>query len=89
MLALKINVAMSNAGVKPAGFGSLQLFDTGTSLDGRTVAEILAAAGAALGGKGLPSDYTFGSLNQLITDLNEAFDNGNTVSPFATAHLRK
>jgi len=59
------------------------------ALNGFTVAQILAAANDALGGNGLPGYVgSFGDLNQLVTALNEAFDNC-TPSAFANAHLCK
>ncbi|MBS1708379.1 MAG: hypothetical protein JSS65_06605 [Armatimonadetes bacterium] len=70
----------------PSGLGSLKLKDTGTSLDGQTVSQILAAANQALGAGTLPPGYTFSSLNDLIDNLNKAFDDGITSS-WANAHL--
>jgi hypothetical protein len=86
VLTLQINVDFSAADVTPSGFGALHLHDTGTSLDGLTVSQILAEANLALGGDGPPAGFTFGTLNDLITKLNEAFDNG-TESAWAAAHL--
>jgi hypothetical protein len=87
VLALQLNVDFSRAGLTPRGFGDLTLFATGTSLDGSTVSQILAAANRALGGGGLPSGYSFSTLNSLVTNLNEAYDNGNATA-WATSHLR-
>ena len=60
---------------------------SGTSLDGLTVSQILAVAETALGGGALPADYTIANLNALVTNLNEAFDNGTVVTLWASAHL--
>ena len=79
VLALQLNVDLE-------GFGSLVLTGTGTSLDGKTVAQILASANIALGGGALPAGFTFSSLNDLIDNLNSAFD-GCVPDAFATAHL--
>ena len=69
------------------GFGSLIYHNAGDSLDGKTVSQILTAANAALGGNGLPVGYSsFGDLNTLITNLNEAFDNC-TPSSWVQTHL--
>jgi hypothetical protein len=57
------------------------------ALNGQSVSQVLAAANDALGGNGLPSYVgSFGDLNQLVTALNESFDNC-TASAFATANL--
>jgi hypothetical protein len=86
VLALQLNVDFSDAGVTAGGFGDLVYSDSASSLDGKTVSEILAAANMALGGGGLPSGYTFSSLNALATNLNESFDNGVPTS-WAETHL--
>jgi ABC-type transporter Mla subunit MlaD len=70
----------------PAGFGDLTLVNTGTSLDGSTVSEILAIANQALAGNGLPVGYSFSDLNELITNLNESWDNC-VESEWAQQHL--
>lgn len=79
VLALQLNVDIN-------GFGSLVLSGTGTSLDGKTVAQILSAANIALGGGPLPSGFSYSSLNDLIDNLNSAFD-GCVANSFATTHL--
>jgi hypothetical protein len=91
---LTLTVAFSNGTIWPTGFGSLVYSNTGDSLDGLTVSQILATANQALAGNGLPSGYTFGLLNDLITDLNEAFDNNHgtklcTSSSWADQYLKK
>jgi hypothetical protein len=79
VLALQLNVNIE-------GLGSLVLSGTGTSLDGDTVAQVLAAANTALGGGGLPAGFSFSSLNDLIDNLNGSFD-GCVPDSFATGHL--
>jgi hypothetical protein len=60
-----------------------------TALSGTTILQVLADANNALGGNGLPSYVgSFGDLNQLVTALNESFDNCG-VTAFATAYLCK
>jgi hypothetical protein len=86
-VALTLNIGFSGVGGVPAGFGDLVLVDTGTSLDGATVSQILAIANQALAGNGLPVGFTFGDLNDLVTNLNEAFSDCQE-SGWATAHLR-
>jgi hypothetical protein len=84
--SLAINVALSGTGSDPAGFGNLVLHDTGTSLDGSTVSEILAAANNALAGNGLPDGFTFDDLNTLVANINLSWDNC-TQSDWGAAHL--
>jgi hypothetical protein len=79
VLALQLNVDLE-------GFGSLVLSGTGTSLDGKTVAQVLAAANLALAGGALPAGFTYSSLNDLVDNLNNAFD-GCVATAWATAHL--
>lgn len=91
LTALRINVDFSAAGVTvgPGGpVGAVRIIGTNTSLDGLTVAETLAVAKAALGGGALPAGMTVVNLNDLVTDLNEAFDNG-IQSVWARNHLAK
>jgi len=91
VLALQINVDFSAAGITqgPGGpVGELELCNTGTSLDGQTIAQILAAANTALGGGGLPTGYSISDLNDLVDNLNKAFDNG-IPSLWAIDHLCK
>jgi hypothetical protein len=89
VLALQLNVDFNTAGIIDGAGGSigdLSLCNTGTSLDGETISEILAAANVALGGGALPGGYTYSSLNDLVKKLNEAFDNCN-VSTWAQQYL--
>jgi hypothetical protein len=63
--------------------------DQAAPLNGKSVSDVLADANNALCGNGLPSYVgSFGDLNQLVTALNESFDNCK-VSSFATAYLSK
>jgi hypothetical protein len=90
--ALRLNVAFGG------GFGGLKLCNlvNGTAigsftidgtqaaaLNGTSVSGVLADANGALGGNGLPAYVgSFGDLNQLVTTLNESFDDC-TPSAFA------
>lgn len=85
VLALQINVAFSQAGVTPNGFGSLKLKNTGTSVDGLTVAQVLSIANELLSG-GTVSGITISQMNPIVTSLNESFDNGS-MSSWASTHL--
>ncbi|MBI3929332.1 MAG: hypothetical protein HY319_27545 [Armatimonadetes bacterium] len=89
VLALRLNVDFSQSQVAgfPAGIGDLTLVDTGTSLDGLTVRQVLAAAEQALGGGQLPESMGLDDLNEIASNLNEAFVDGTTVSSFAQQHL--
>lgn len=86
-VALTLNIGFSGVGGVPAGFGDLVLVDTGTSLDGATVSQILAIVNEALAGNGLPVGYTFSDLNDLVTNLNESFSDCHEGA-WATQHLR-
>lgn len=91
VLALQLNVDFCDAGITrgPGGdLGSLKLTGTGTSLDGKTIREILAIANSVLGCGPLPPGYTVASLNNLVTKLNEAFDKG-VWSDWAKLYLTK
>jgi len=79
--ALQLNVDFSAAGKMPQTgstvVGALKLCNTGTSLDGQTVAQVLAAANTALGGGALPAGFDHSTLNGLVDNLNKGFDNCN------------
>ena len=68
VLALKLNVDLEH-------YGSVVISGTGTTFDGKTVANVLAAANIALGGGPLPTGFTISSLNDLVDNLNQKFDN--------------
>ena len=87
--SLRVNVDFNDAGIIDGILGSISslvLQGTGGSLDGQTVAAILGAAEQALGGGALPAGYTLSSLNNLVDELNNAFDNCNP-SDWAQIHL--
>jgi uncharacterized repeat protein (TIGR01451 family) len=88
ILALTLAVDFSDAGLLPAGYGDLVLVNTGKSLDGKTVRQVLDAANQAIGTGTAPSGYSWSELNSLIEALNLAFHEGN-VGTFATEHLMK
>ena len=85
-LALKLNIALSDAGVTPLGFGDLYYFEAGSSLNGLKVRQILTAAEAALGGGALPMGYDYSSIAELCEKLDTSFLNGE-VSDWAEDHL--
>ena len=71
---LALNIGFSGVAGDPAGFGDLILTGTGGSLDGMSVRDILGVANYALAGDGLPQGYTFSDLNDLVTNLNQSYD---------------
>ena len=77
--ALQLNVDFAEAGKMPqtgsTHVGALKLCNTGTSFDGQTVVSVLAAANTALGGGAIPTGFTVSTLNDLVDNLNKAFDN--------------
>jgi uncharacterized repeat protein (TIGR01451 family) len=89
--ALTLNVVLSGTTCSgypyPAGLGNLTYCNPGDSLNGKTIAEILAIANVALGSGVLPSGYTFSSLNDLITNFNEAFDDCGPPTSWAEQHI--
>jgi hypothetical protein len=90
VLALELNVDFSAAGISEAGLGGLLLQNTGNGLDGQTVSEILSEANTALGGGGLPAGFTgtLSDLNDLVDQLNQAFDDCQPDT-WAQTHLVK
>jgi hypothetical protein len=88
-LALELNVDFSAAGITEGSggaFGSLNLCGSGTSLDGMSIAQILAAANKALGNGGMPAGLNAVSLRNLLHQLNESFDSCRPHG-FAQRHL--
>jgi len=89
VLAFKLNSDFNAADVLASNlhnFGSVILVDTNTSLDGKTIADILDRAETALGGGALPLDYTISQLNTLVDAINQAFSECEP-SEWAQAHL--
>ncbi len=77
VLALKLSASFSSAGITTPGLPGLEIV-SGNPLAGCTVTKALAAADKALGGGGLPAGVSFSQLNDIITHLNENYDNGTT-----------
>jgi len=89
VLALELNVDFSAAGFTQGSggpFGSLNLCGSGTSLDGMSISEILAAANQALGNGGMPAGLDANTLRNLLHQLNESFDDCHPHG-FAQMHL--
>jgi hypothetical protein len=73
VLALRLNVSMSNVGALPAGLGNFVL--TSGPAAGKTVNQVLADANAALGCGTLPSYVTsISGLNDIVDSINNMFD---------------
>ncbi|MFM8808347.1 MAG: hypothetical protein ACKOJB_05480, partial [Chthoniobacterales bacterium] len=92
VLALKLNIALSDGGATPAGLGDLFYINPGDSLSGYKVRQILAAAETALGGGALPAGYTYATLSTLCDNLNLSWDDvspeGCLPSGWALLYLR-
>ena len=72
---MQLNVDFGAAG-KINPIGGHTICNTGTAADGQTIAQVLAAANVALGGGALPYGMTdISQLNDLVDNLNNAFDN--------------
>jgi hypothetical protein len=74
VLALRLNVDFSAAGLTRQGLGTLTIVSG--ELAGKTVNQVLAIANAALGGGSLPSGLTYSELNDIVSKVNENFDGG-------------
>lgn len=92
--ALRLNVDFAWMGFLPltvpattVTFGDLIYKNTGDALDGMSVVDILFTAEDVLGGGPLPTGYTYANLNDLLTRLNESFDNGSVATPWAQTAL--
>lgn len=90
VLALQLNVDYCKKGIiqgTGGEFGTLILKGTGTSLDGLTVSQVLYIARACLGGGGLPSDVSFSTISDIVTNLNTSFI-GGVPAPWAQSHMK-
>jgi hypothetical protein len=76
VLALRLNVDFSNAGITKTGLASLHVAIG--PLAGSTVAQVLAIAHSVLGGGALPSGMSLSDLNNVCDAINNNFDNGTT-----------
>jgi hypothetical protein len=74
VLALRLNVDFSNAGLTASGLGSKRIV-TGP-LAGRTVNEVLTIANSVLGGGSLPYGMSLAALNDVVTAINENYEDG-------------
>jgi hypothetical protein len=105
VLALRLNVDCSAAGIMPVGFGNVLLANLvdgsyngslkltaaqAAALNGHTIGEILADAEHVLGGDGAVSTYGLG-INELrdLARLLNISCKFGNVSPFAALYLRK
>jgi uncharacterized repeat protein (TIGR01451 family) len=78
VLALRLNVDFSNAGLKKTGLGNLRVISG--PLAGYTVNQVLSLANSVLGGNtgALPSGLTVAGLTNILDLINSNFDNGTT-----------
>jgi|GEM_PF-2238450 len=89
LLALKINLMLSDLVATPAGFGDLYYCNPGDSLNNTTVRNIVALMEIAIGGGGLPSWQTFDSLHALAEKLNAHSFHECIVGTWATTYLSR
>lgn len=82
VLALRLSVDFSNAGITKAGLGSLKVVSG--KLAGYTVNQVLALANTVIGGttSALPSGVSITDLNTIVDAINRNFDNGATNNGF-------
>jgi hypothetical protein len=78
VLALRLSVDFSNAGITRLGLGDLKVVSG--PLAGYTVTQVLLMGNAAIGGYAayLPAGVTIAVLNSAIDAINNNFDNGTT-----------
>lgn len=87
VLTLSINVYLSNGNGTPSSFGNLVFCNSGAALNGIPVAQVLQDANRVLGGGPLPRYVTsISGLSDLVTNLNEAFDECHATG-WANTHL--
>jgi len=93
VLALKLNIALSDGGATPPGLGDLYYINPGDTLNGLTVRQILAAAETALGGGPRPAGYSYAALSTLCDNLNLSWHDmtteGCAPSAWALLYLSK
>jgi hypothetical protein len=83
VLAVQLAVDFSTRGIITPGLASLKVAP-GNPLAGQTVAQVLAIANRVLGGDpaAVPPGMSIAGLNQVVTRINENFDNGTTNNGF-------
>ncbi len=85
---LTLNIAFGEQSIKcmPSGLESLVFICENDTLNGLTVAQILAVANGVLANRTLPDGYTYDSLACLIANINGAFK-GCQPNSWARTHL--
>ena len=76
VLALKLNVDFSNAGVTCKGLGNLKL--SNTALKGWSISQVLSLAQSVLGGNtcALPWGVSVSQVNSIVAGINDLYDGG-------------
>jgi hypothetical protein len=74
VLALRLSVDFSTAGVTRTGLANLKL--TSGKLMGQTVSNVLALANAVLGGATPPTGISISDIVSILDSINNNFDNG-------------
>jgi len=80
---VQLAVDFSSAGKITGGLKDLKIAP-GNTLAGQTVMQVLALANQVLGGNtaALPAGVSLSMLNDVMTRINENFDNGTTNNGF-------
>ncbi len=87
VLALQLSVDFSAAGIIGGGaYGNLVLVDGSSPFNGKTVSYILQQANKLLGGGSVPG-VSISQMNDLVDNLNKAFDNCTTTG-WASSHFQ-
>jgi hypothetical protein len=78
ILALRLNVDFSTAGIKKSGLGNLKIISG--PLAGYTVNQVLTLANTVLGGNtgALPAGISLSTLSNVLDTINNNFDSGTT-----------
>ncbi len=76
LLALRLNVDFSNAGRTATGLAGKKIVSG--PLAGKSVNDVLNLANSVIAGGALPSGLTLSGLNDVLTAINENYDNGTT-----------
>lgn len=74
VLALRLSVNFSAAGITKSGLGSLHVLSGKTA--GLTVSQVLALGELVLGGGALPSGISVSDINSVIDSINNNYDGG-------------
>ena len=77
VVALRLAVDFSNAGVTPSGLANARLLSGKAA--GLTVGQVLSLAEAFLGGAPLPTGISCSDVNDVCASINENYDGGTNL----------